>query len=158
MIELERPLHEVLGERMRSTMATFGYCHQLLYAMGRANFTIASAVTWVLPALRLDQYVLLFHQHHPVGFISWAHVDDDLLDRLRADSVNFLDFAEWNEGVHLWIVDFIAMPGFAPLVARAAATKIASRIDVAHFKRDGRRPGSVRRRCPAHDHPLPLFL
>jgi cytolysin-activating lysine-acyltransferase len=69
---------------------------------------------WIDPALMADQLVIFYKWNDslPVGYISWAFLAADVEDRWMHDPKASLHPSEWNEGETLWIMDFLALPGY----------------------------------------------
>ena len=96
---------EQVGDDHGQFSRDYGDAIQLLIECGRGKFSIAAAHAWLAPPIALQQ--IRFDRGRggrALGFMTWAHVDDDTLARLRADKVSLLELPEWNEGEHLWIV------------------------------------------------------
>lgn len=73
----------------------------------------------LLPALRHGQIKFYFDgAGQPAAYVAWAAVAEDVEPRLLTGRPWQLHESEWNEGGAVWIVDFVARPGFARAVAR----------------------------------------
>ncbi len=132
-------------QRVRRVSEQFGHAVQLLFDTGQGKFSVAAAHTWILPAVLHRQICFAFNRDGcPIAYISWAYVSDETLQRLQKDDVMALDPSEWNEGLNLWIVDFVAVKRMAPFVARFFRRELRLHGDYLHgMKRKA--DGSVRR-------------
>lgn len=107
------------NERQERASAMLGHATRLLLQTERAAFSLSSLKYWVVPAIQLSQIKVLFDPSGtPVAFLTWAFLSDDLASRMSTDELLALHFSEWNEGLHLWIIDFVAMPGHGFAAAR----------------------------------------
>ncbi|HCZ9102477.1 toxin-activating lysine-acyltransferase [Klebsiella sp. PL-2018] len=60
---------------------------------------------WIFNALEHQQAYVYFRSGLPVGFMTWAFLQEETLARLiYSDYV--LHWSEWSEGDYLWLVDF----------------------------------------------------
>jgi hemolysin-activating ACP:hemolysin acyltransferase len=99
--------------------STLGFVLQLLYATSRKSFSIASISLQVQPAIQLEQIEVCHDwRGNPVGYATWAYVTDEVADELCRDGDRLLHFSEWNEGLNVWIIDFVAPHGHARMLAR----------------------------------------
>lgn len=76
----------------------------------------------ILPPLMLGQYKLyLDEEQNPVGFVTWAWLDDSGRDTvLEGKAVP--GFKAWNAGEHLMVNDFVAPWGHAKFVTNDMRT------------------------------------
>ncbi|MFT4255330.1 MAG: toxin-activating lysine-acyltransferase [Caulobacter sp.] len=90
-----------------------------LLATPRKAFRIGALEPQVLPALEVQQAVVLRDQRGSIqGYALWAFVTDSVLRELVADPMRLLHRSEWNEGLNLVIMDFVALGGSARALAR----------------------------------------
>ena len=61
----------------------------------------------VIPPVRLRQYRLFRREGLPFAFVSWAMVDNDTEERLKAGAGR-LRPDEWQNGDTVWVIDLIA--------------------------------------------------
>ena len=80
------------------------YCHA----------PIALLKEWIDPPLLANQLTIFYRWNDgsPVGYISWAFLAPDVEHRWIHDPKASLHQSEWNEGETLWIMDFLALPGY----------------------------------------------
>lgn len=82
-------------------------------------YPMACLTAWIQPPLLLKQFKIFYsHKGAPVGYLTWAWLAPDVEDRWVNDPKVMLHFTEWNEGELLWIMDFLALPGYARLLQR----------------------------------------
>jgi cytolysin-activating lysine-acyltransferase len=100
--------------------AQLGAVVDLLNGCNRRSYHISALEYWIKPAIELEQIRVFFDDTSglPVAYITWAYLGDDVSKRMSIDSVNALHFSEWNEGLNLWILDFVAPYGHAREVIR----------------------------------------
>jgi hemolysin-activating ACP:hemolysin acyltransferase len=53
-----------------------------------------------------------WNDSEPVGYVTWALLAPDVEHRWLHDPQVLLHESEWNEGENLWIMDFLALPGY----------------------------------------------
>lgn len=98
---------------------TLGCVTEVLLQTPRSSFRLSSLKYWVQPAIDLRQIQVFYDASFaPVGFVTWAYVGDELLEQLQSTDVLALHLSEWNEGLNLWIVDFVALNGHAFSIGR----------------------------------------
>jgi len=123
-----------------------GALMQILMSTERQNFKLVSIIVQTLPAVRLNQVCV--HRNvrgEPVAYAMWAFLSEEVAAEMRADPGRILHYSEWNEGLELWIIDFVALPGFALPLATQLRRGILRGLRKAHGVRT-RADGSVRRR------------
>jgi cytolysin-activating lysine-acyltransferase len=78
------------------------------------RFPIVSLKMWIDPAIITNQLEIFFDadSSNPVGYITWALLAPDVEHRWINDPKVVLHDSEWNEGHNLWIMDFLALPGY----------------------------------------------
>ena len=77
-------------------------------------YPLVSLSAWIDPAIVTNQ-LAIFHESYsgnPVGYMTWAFLAPDVEHRWLSDPNVLLHESEWNEGGNLWIMDFLAMPGY----------------------------------------------
>lgn len=74
----------------------------------RSKIDLASFLHWVKPAILHNQFIFLEREGDisPSGYVLWAWVDEDTLDRYMRTTGFSLHPSEWNEGTNLIVVDF----------------------------------------------------
>jgi len=94
-----------------------------LLATPRKAFRIGALEAQVLPALEVNQALVLRDKRGSVeGYALWAFVSDSVLHELLTDPMRLLHRSEWNEGLNLVIMDFVARGGGARALARRLRT------------------------------------
>jgi hemolysin-activating ACP:hemolysin acyltransferase len=74
----------------------------------------------------LDQVHLLFDgSGEVIGYFTWAFLSDKSQRRLLSDVGSMLSLHEWLSGPHLWIMDAMAIPGYAKFL-KAAVNGLAN--------------------------------
>lgn len=77
------------------------------------GFHISSIAGWTLPAINVNQIKIFFDEKgRPVGYVTWAFLSDETEKKWMEDANFRLHPSEWNEGLNLWIIDFVSSPGF----------------------------------------------
>lgn len=109
------------------------------------HFALACVKVWLYPPILMRQVRFFYdYRGQPIGYATWAFLAEDVVDRLKHDPRFMLHDSEWNEGDSVWVMDFVAMPGYVrALVAELAETEFF-RCNVVHSARRGR-DGSIKR-------------
>lgn len=90
--------HEALGMMM----------WLMKHADYHSQWPLWSVDTDIVPALLHGQSKLYFDEHqNPVGFATWAWLDDEAKEQLLANT-DPLSVNQWNCGKHLMFADFVA--------------------------------------------------
>lgn len=78
------------------------------------RFPMVSLTVWIDPAILTNQFAIFYDTYSgdPVGYVTWAFLAPDVEHRWLTDQKVMLHFSEWNEGDNLWIMDFLALPGY----------------------------------------------
>jgi hemolysin-activating ACP:hemolysin acyltransferase len=98
--------HEQLGFAVNCMLMNHNY----------SLYHIKTLQLWTQEAINHRQFKILFdHLENPIGYITWAYIRKDTLDRLIHDPTFMLHTSEWNEGGTLCILDFCCKPGSARL-------------------------------------------
>jgi cytolysin-activating lysine-acyltransferase len=103
----QHPDANIMGKR--GTMA---------YLLGRnekyQRYPFAVLNEWIDPPLLCQQFAFFYrwNDSHPVGYVTWAFLAPDVEERWKTDPEVSLHPSEWNEDGNLWIMDFLAEPGF----------------------------------------------
>ena len=72
--------------------------------------TIELIVHWIYPAIYHEKIKIFYDKFkNPIGYITWALLADDVIDRIINSNSLWLHESEWNEGDNLWIID-ICLP------------------------------------------------
>ncbi|WLA12161.1 toxin-activating lysine-acyltransferase [Xanthomonas translucens] len=106
------------------------------------HFSLACIKVWLYPPILMRQIRFFYdYRGQPVGYVTWAFLADDVVERLKFDPRFMLHDSEWNEGGNAWVMDFVAMPGYArDLVAELTETEFLEYELVSSARRrpDGR--------------------
>jgi cytolysin-activating lysine-acyltransferase len=72
---------------------------------------------WTLEAIKQNQFKRFYdHLDEPLGYITWAYLRDETLNRFVNDPNFILHKSEWNEAGILCILDICCKPGSVRLV------------------------------------------
>lgn len=86
------------------------------------DYPIASLKLWLLPPAQLSQlHVFVGLDRRLLGYMTWAWFSEETESRWMTGNVEMLHISEWNEGAHLWIIDFVPLAGYTHLCTRLAA-------------------------------------
>jgi len=114
-----------------SFQETLGHVCQILYSCTREEYPLAALKYWTAPAIELNQIALFKSlQGMPIGYMTWAFLSDEVSTRMEMDAINVLHISEWNEGLNLWILDFVAPFGHAKDISRYVRGEMFSRAAV----------------------------
>ena len=109
-IATECPSEEI---RKQATMVGFATM-VLLQSKKYSLFHILTIKIWLEQAIMLDQIKFYFDWNgHPIGYVTWAYLAEDVEKRLVEDPDFVLHYSEWNEGGNAWIIDFCMPTGNA---------------------------------------------
>ncbi|MGL5511230.1 MAG: toxin-activating lysine-acyltransferase [Microcoleaceae cyanobacterium] len=79
------------------------------------NWPVSLLAINVLPAIQLNQYVLLTKNNFPIAFCSWANLSLDNEIKYLND-VTSLIIDDWNSGERKWFIDWITPFGDSHLL------------------------------------------
>jgi cytolysin-activating lysine-acyltransferase len=113
----------------------------MLRSTSYQHYPINCLSAWVEPAIMLKQIKFFFDRHgHPIGYLTWAYLTEDVENRMFRDPKFLLHVSEWNEGDRLWFLDFLAPTGFGSLILRHIRDDMFSTFKEArsvHYNSDG---------------------
>lgn len=113
------PIQLHSDETTAALASQLGYACELLYSCSRKCFPLSALDYWVSPAILLKQIKFFFdHRGRPVAYLTWAFLSDEVSARMERDVINVLHLSEWNEGLNLWVLDFVAPYGHTRSVCR----------------------------------------
>ncbi|MBZ3269597.1 toxin-activating lysine-acyltransferase [Xanthomonas perforans] len=125
------------------------------------HYALACVKVWLYPPILMRQIRFFYdYRGQPIGYVTWAFLSDDVVDKLKHDPRFILHDSEWNEGCNVWIMDFVAISGYArDLVGKLAESEFldCALVKSARRRTDGTlgRVSNWRRRsigeAPVHD-------
>lgn len=85
-----------------------GYANMIMFMCPRSSrFQLGALYVWIIPPIDHQQIFFFFNSEStPIGYITWAHLADDVEHRLLTDPNFLLHPTEWNEGGRTWIIDY----------------------------------------------------
>lgn len=109
----------------------------------RRGLSARSIEAFVLPAVRHRQFVLVADEanREPVGYLTWAYLSDEVASEKRQGCDRMLHPSEWNEGLNLWVMDFVAPQGRGHEVWKSARPLVVDKPR--HVFWAGRRSGTA---------------
>jgi len=121
-----------------------GYAIDLMPRRGcYANIPIASIWAWLLPPEKLDQlHLFLNREGRVIGYVTWALLNEKSHQPYEHGDFSLLNPPQWNEGSYLWIIDFVALPGYVRICLRQAKQLFHDR-DVIFYMRKNSKQSSV---------------
>ncbi len=119
------------------------------------SFPVACLKLWIEPPILLDQIKFFtdFSGNY-VGYMTWALLSSETLDRVINDSDTLLHLSEWNEGNNLFIVDLVAINSDLARHLKQVKEEMHT-YEVASSLRRGA-DGSVRKVTTWHAHRFPF--
>lgn len=101
---------------------------------------------WIDPPLLTNQFAVFYRWNDsvPIGYITWAFLAPDVEERWKNDPQVSLHPSEWNEDGALWIVDFLAPPGYCADIVEFIGQELFAGYDRAYSLRRNA-DGSVRK-------------
>jgi cytolysin-activating lysine-acyltransferase len=83
---------------------------EIVWLMTRSTnhryFFIADLEWMVLQPVALGQFRIFYGEKHPVGVLFWAHVNEEVEERLKT-GITKLSPADWRSGDKLWLIDAV---------------------------------------------------
>ncbi len=116
--------------------------------MRYCNYPVAYLRAWIDPALITNQLTIFYRRNdsEPVGFVTWAFMSTDVERRWLANPRARIHVSEWNEDGNLWIIDFMAMPGYCEDIVEFINENMFPEHAYVHYQR--RHPnGSIKKIC-----------
>jgi len=83
----------------------------------------------VLPPVAAGQFRLFRKDNMPIGYVSWARLNEDVEERLK-QGVTKLQPADWTSGDRLWLVDVIAPFGGKEEIVESLISQIFKGRDI----------------------------
>lgn len=120
---MERATVTVLGEMV------WLYSHSKLHE----KWQISSIHRWLLPALETKQFRIYHRGTKPVGFVSWAWLNESV-ETAYVLNTSSLRPNSWRSGDRLWFIDLVAPFGDATAICRDLRNKVFP-DDVGRFLR-----------------------
>ena len=107
--------HRELGEIITLMLQTPAY----------SRYPIGSIGAWIQPAI-FHQQARVFRDTRdvPVGYVTWAFLSPEVAVACSAQANRILHFSEWNEGDQLWLMDFLALPGWGRHLVNAIKNEL----------------------------------
>ncbi|MBV7496937.1 toxin-activating lysine-acyltransferase [Pseudomonas sp. PDM24] len=99
---------QCLSPAVEKKAAALGYASMIMFMCKRSScFQVGALYFWIAPAIDHQQIAFFFNRTAtPIGYVTWAHLADDVEHRLITDPDFLLHPAEWNEGGRTWIIDY----------------------------------------------------
>lgn len=121
----ESILSEAIGSAVRINMRT-----------DRRHLKLASILGFVEPPCKLNQIIFLHNSRgKPVGYATWALVDEDTNLRLHSSSEPLLSLGDWNSGAHLWLMDVVCPLGGCRAILKNARRRLISDVKLVSWTR-----------------------
>lgn len=110
----DKPISDVMSKketednRPNDPSGLLGAAVWLMLSSGAHKHLFVTDFEWlVVPPILAKQFRLFRRNNVPVGFISWALLDDEVEARIINGSVKLAP-NEWTKGKKVWIIDVIA--------------------------------------------------
>ena len=117
---------ELLGNVLSVLLGTSSYL----------RIPIGSLAIWIAPAVRLRQiHFFLDKSGEPVGYFTWAYLNQEVADALVREPSRLLHISEWNEGEKLWIMDLVVPRGRGREFIRSMCELLSAEHQEAAFVR-----------------------
>jgi cytolysin-activating lysine-acyltransferase len=141
-----------------SVAERLGLALQVIFRRGcYLDYPLASIRAWLLPPAQLHQlHIFKSDDDKLLGYMTWAWFGQETESRWKQGRVEELHVSEWNEGDHLWILDFVAMPGQGRLCASLAPSLFPSGTVAHSLPRRSTTPAGTIIRWTRRDSPDPL--
>lgn len=104
----------MLNQRELELSANFGSALRVLLGTERKLFKLASISIQLVASIKMNQIFVLYNERGaPVAYAVWAFLSDEVSTEMAANESRLLHCSEWNEGLNLWLMDFVAPFGHA---------------------------------------------
>ena len=115
------------AEHVVEETSQIGMAAVLLAQTDRKRLSIAALLAWMTTPIRLNQALFVASpEGRPVGYATWAFLEDETGARVRDGTLDFLSPEDWNDGEHLWIIDLVAPHGHLRQVIAALRERLAA--------------------------------
>ncbi|MDP8034510.1 toxin-activating lysine-acyltransferase [Pasteurella atlantica] len=75
----------------------------------RQDATLPEIIGFLMPPIKLRQFILFYDADRPIGYISWANFNASTESLYRQSHFNLLENEQyWNCGDRTWIIDYFA--------------------------------------------------
>ncbi|MGB8598822.1 MAG: toxin-activating lysine-acyltransferase [Burkholderiales bacterium] len=99
-----------LQEQAKAAIVKLPLLGPMAFLMGHhpvKRFNFIGDLEWMLmPPLILDQAKVYTRNDAPVGFATWAFVNDEIDKRFSSGNLK-IGPTEWKTGPHLWLIDLV---------------------------------------------------
>jgi cytolysin-activating lysine-acyltransferase len=130
----------LIDQRYRPLMEKRGaVAHVMAQSKQYRGYPFVSLTAWIDPPIFVDQIAIFYDSkgRNPVGYITWAWLAPDVVDRWKNDPKVMLHESEWTEGESLWIMDFVALPGYClDIIALVKKTMFLEVAEANWLRRD----------------------
>jgi len=101
------------GEGPERRATTVGFvCGLARSSLLHAQMSSGALIDMLYPAMHLGQVKIYFNNYGEcMGYVVWATLAPDVERRFIRDKNINLHPTEWNEGISLWIIDFLVLRG-----------------------------------------------
>ncbi len=90
----------------------------------RQDATLPKIMGFLMPPIKLGQFIAFYEADKPIGYISWANFNSTVEDLYIQSHFNLLDDNQyWNCGDRTWIIDY-----FAPFGHQKKILNLAKRL------------------------------
>lgn len=112
------------AQRVFKKIPLLGPVSWLMMQQSAGRNTLIGELEWrVMPALIFEQAKLYLKDDAPVGFASWARLNDAAARRYR-EAPHQLALTDWNSGDQVWLIDILAPFGGAQEVLKDLREKV----------------------------------
>jgi cytolysin-activating lysine-acyltransferase len=112
------------AERQRTPLDVIPEVLWLLTQSPRHKFMFLADMEWYfLPPFRLRQFRVFHKDKAPIAFVSWAHVSDEVEERLKSGATR-LKPEDWRSGENLWLIDLCAPFGGGEVILKELREKV----------------------------------
>jgi cytolysin-activating lysine-acyltransferase len=121
----------MVNQRELELSANFGSALRVLLGTDRKLFKLASISIQLVASIKMNQMFVLYNERGaPVAYAVWAYLSDQVSTEMAANESRLLHCSEWNEGLNLWLIDFVAPFGHA----RELASKLRHEVFSNHSR------------------------
>ena len=100
----------------------------------RLRLPILAIKIWLEPAILHGQIKFIYDRYSkPVGYFTWAKLSKELITDLKENPNKILHISEWNEGEHIFVMDFIFSSNSKQLALRQIILNFANE-DIVYWR------------------------
>ena len=114
-INKQRILEKIPEDKRHRLLGELTYL--MLHSPLHRSYFINDIGSVFLPAIDCNQFRIYRLKNHPIGFLTWARLTNEVEKKYVAGSYNLCP-DDWDAGNNIWIIDMISPFGYMRKIAR----------------------------------------